>query len=570
MQRRPFVFALMLVLLFASQSVSAQQTTFRLGTGDKLRVTVFEEPDMSGEYSVSNSGTLSLPLIGEIQASDLSITQLEQAITAALADGFITDASVSIELVEARPFYILGDVANPGSYPYVGGMAVINAIALAGGSLFTEEDEVRIQVELGRITERRDLLIKNYVSALTRESRLISERDGQTAIQFSAPLSLLQKVPEIRQIIQAEQRIFEARRNGLEGEINIIEKLKEGVGKEIKAYNSQLAATRDQVTLINELLADQDKLLAQNLTRKTQVLELKIEAAEARISRGNLRVDLARAEQRLSELDLQVLGLRNTFLNEVVDNLNLTQQELSRDRTSLQTAQQELLQTQRKLGRARSAVAGQRSLRIVITRRSAQGTEQIDADEDTAIVPGDIVRVIDESALVLDQSELDVSSLLLAFAAEHGDESVQDTSAADQGAAAAPQTEPLASSAPTGDSAALPTEETETAESAPQDGQSDVAIPTETTDTAALSTQAAEAPSDQLPRQDLILAIQAGLNTLGQNQSGQSPGLTEDGFMGPQTRVAIRSYQEAHQLPVDGQPSLELLKHVEQRLAQNQ
>lgn len=107
--------------------------TYRLGSGDKVRLTVFGEEDLSGEFEVDGSGSVSLPLIGTVKAVGLSTRELEKIASDKLSDGYLIDPSVSIEVLNFRPFFILGEVNEAGSYPYVNGMTVLNAVALAGG-----------------------------------------------------------------------------------------------------------------------------------------------------------------------------------------------------------------------------------------------------------------------------------------------------------------------------------------------------------------------------------------------------------------------------------------------------
>lgn len=109
------------------------QADYRLGGGDKLRVTVFNEDDLSGQYEVDGSGIVAFPLIGEVTAAGGSARDLERAIAEKLRDGYLKSPVVSIEVLTYRPFFILGEVKRPGSYPYKSGLTVLNAVALAGG-----------------------------------------------------------------------------------------------------------------------------------------------------------------------------------------------------------------------------------------------------------------------------------------------------------------------------------------------------------------------------------------------------------------------------------------------------
>jgi polysaccharide export outer membrane protein len=106
---------------------------YRLDTGDRLRVFVYGQPNLSRIYLVDQSGRISVPLIGNLTARGLSTVQLEGAIRARLAQGLVRDPQVTVDVQQNRPFYILGEVRSPGQFPYVTGMTVEMAVAIAGG-----------------------------------------------------------------------------------------------------------------------------------------------------------------------------------------------------------------------------------------------------------------------------------------------------------------------------------------------------------------------------------------------------------------------------------------------------
>ncbi|HEX2890288.1 polysaccharide biosynthesis/export family protein [Vineibacter terrae] len=110
-----------------------RSSDYKLGGGDRMRIIVYGQPNLTGEYVLDGSGALSFPLIGQVQAMGMTPSQLEHAIVSRLHPDYLRNPSVSVEVMTRRPFYIVGEVRNPGSYPYVSGMTVINAIALAGG-----------------------------------------------------------------------------------------------------------------------------------------------------------------------------------------------------------------------------------------------------------------------------------------------------------------------------------------------------------------------------------------------------------------------------------------------------
>jgi protein involved in polysaccharide export with SLBB domain len=106
---------------------------YRLDTGDKVRVTTFAEPTMSGEFVVDGQGVIALPLAGEVPAKNLTVRELERSIEKTLIDDqLLRHPQVSAEVISFRPFFILGEVTKPGEYPYSSGLTVMRAIATAG------------------------------------------------------------------------------------------------------------------------------------------------------------------------------------------------------------------------------------------------------------------------------------------------------------------------------------------------------------------------------------------------------------------------------------------------------
>ena len=107
--------------------------SYILGPNDRIRLKVYGEPDITGEYEISNSGQVSIPLAGHIRAAGTTTRQLEKSIASALAKGIVRDPRVNVEIAQYRPYYILGEVKKSGEYPYRLGLTVMDAVASAGG-----------------------------------------------------------------------------------------------------------------------------------------------------------------------------------------------------------------------------------------------------------------------------------------------------------------------------------------------------------------------------------------------------------------------------------------------------
>jgi len=120
--------------------------SYVLGGGDKIRLSVFGETDLGGEFEIDGSGVVRLPLIGQVKAAGMTVHQFEDKLISMFEDGYLKDPRVSVEVINYRPFYIIGEVNKPGQYPYVSDMNALNAVALAGGyTAKADKSEIYIQ-----------------------------------------------------------------------------------------------------------------------------------------------------------------------------------------------------------------------------------------------------------------------------------------------------------------------------------------------------------------------------------------------------------------------------------------
>ena len=143
----------------------------KLGPNDRLKVTVFGQPTLTGEYTLDGNGVLAFPLIGNVPANGVTTSQLQQAIAAKLQPDYMVNPNVSAEVITRRPFYVIGEVQKPGNYPYVTDMTAVNAIAMAGGftrrarkndfyirRLDKDGKVVRIEANAGTVLQAGDTL----------------------------------------------------------------------------------------------------------------------------------------------------------------------------------------------------------------------------------------------------------------------------------------------------------------------------------------------------------------------------------------------------------------------------
>lgn len=129
-----------------------------LGPGDRLRVVVFGQTELSGEFSVNVDGSVSYPLVGAVPAAGSTPEALEAAIAAALVPDYMRDPQVSVEVLSYRPYFIMGEVKAPGSYPYMSGLDVHSAIAVAGGYTYRAKKKYVVLTRAqGSTKDRREV-----------------------------------------------------------------------------------------------------------------------------------------------------------------------------------------------------------------------------------------------------------------------------------------------------------------------------------------------------------------------------------------------------------------------------
>lgn len=148
---------------------------YKLGSGDKVRIIVFGEDNLGGEFVVSGEGTVSLPLIGDQAVQGLTAVQVQNKIQTALSDGYMKEPRVNVEVLTFRPFYILGEVSNPGEYPYSNGLTVMNAVARASGFTY-RADKRKVYIKHANTSEEVEVPLTTGTVVAPGDTIRIGER----------------------------------------------------------------------------------------------------------------------------------------------------------------------------------------------------------------------------------------------------------------------------------------------------------------------------------------------------------------------------------------------------------
>lgn len=146
---------------YATAEAQHLSRVYRLGIGDKLRITVFGEENLSGETEVGTLGSVDIPLIGDVSAKGRTLSQFRQAVIAKLSNGYLNNPKVTAEVLNYRPIYVHGEVKSGGEFPYRTGVRMRDVIATAGGYTYR-----------------------------ANKSYLYLERDGHPAYRISMPTNM--------------------------------------------------------------------------------------------------------------------------------------------------------------------------------------------------------------------------------------------------------------------------------------------------------------------------------------------------------------------------------------------
>jgi len=177
------VLALLLFGCTAAQLSEAEQQTLsaaataapKLQPGDKIRVTVYGEDKLSGDYQIDQSGLISLPLAGTVEAVGLTQSQLEQALSKKFRSEYLRNPKVTVTIATLQPFYLMGEVEKPGEYSYRSGLNVLTALAIAGGPTYRASKNT-VQIQRRGETSMREYPISTSVPILPGDVIRVPER----------------------------------------------------------------------------------------------------------------------------------------------------------------------------------------------------------------------------------------------------------------------------------------------------------------------------------------------------------------------------------------------------------
>ncbi len=386
---------------------AATQPQYKLGPQDKVSIKVYEwRPSrdeiyewtaFKAEYTVNPSGFLSLPLVGDVSANGLSTTELAQSLGERLKDrmGMLEKPDVTIEVVQFRPFYVVGAVEKPGEYPYRPGLTVLGAYAIAGGKQRNSVGPMRLEREA--ISTRGDLRSYDLEMQILqgRMARLKAELADASQIDWPPEIKARMNDPSLSATFKQEQLVFDTRREAFTTQVNALKQLQSYLDKEVVSLEKQLKVHQMETKAVKTELDMVMKLYKKGLTAAPRKLALERNMAQVDGERLRLESNLLRARQEVSKTKIALVDLQAKRSSDISSEMQKTQARLDELKGKTETSKNLLYETEvlapQMLASEENAKSQQPIFKI-LRKGQPLSSEQI-VSEDTVVKPGDTVMV---------------------------------------------------------------------------------------------------------------------------------------------------------------------------------
>jgi protein involved in polysaccharide export with SLBB domain len=287
-------------LMLSAVALSAEP--YRLGEGDSLRLVLPADPDLSDTYRLGQQGRIALPLGREVHLEDLTIEEATATVAAALSER-INDPAVALELVERRPFFVLGDVERPGAYPHMPDLTLGTAIAIAGGMRRLAADDLNAGLSSIRAGEDMDRAAVQLAAARLRAARIAAELEGDP--DFDVPEALPGLDSRVYDRLVADER--EAARVSLRSHLDRMSLLQaqlDEVVSQVSRLEENLGLVRARLARMDETAMARQDLLDSGLISAAR--QEQIEALRAQVQGELLQVSVLLDQAREKRLDLEL------------------------------------------------------------------------------------------------------------------------------------------------------------------------------------------------------------------------------------------------------------------------
>ncbi|OYU17244.1 MAG: hypothetical protein CFE34_16760 [Rhodobacteraceae bacterium PARR1] len=363
----------------------------RIGQWDPVSQAYTAWPDVSGEYWVGADGIVSIPMAGPVQAAGLTVSDLSTAILTQLQTriGGTGEIDASVEIIEYRPVYVMGEVQTPGAVAYLPGMNVIEAIGLAGG--FRRAETAFLQGDRSALASlgAHEVLRLDLMRQLAKMARLQAELDSRPTIPAIEDLA---NDPAAPALLAREMDIKDARDAEVASQLSQIAGLETLLAAEIDRLGKQITLRGEQLELAQADLANTSDLVERGLTTASRRMDLQSLVADQEVRLLELETARLTAEQRVNEAGARRLDILNSRKRDILDALAVAEGEVAALRARMQT-EAALYAEAISSGEGFVTTEGLAAPVIELTRKGASGLTRAEVDRAEALQPGDVVEV---------------------------------------------------------------------------------------------------------------------------------------------------------------------------------
>ncbi|MDF3213783.1 MULTISPECIES: polysaccharide biosynthesis/export family protein [Mesorhizobium] len=375
---------------------------YRLGSQDKLTIRVAEWQTVegtfrdwsavNGEYTVGPSGTLSVPFAGELPASGKTTSEIATAIGEALQKKLaLSDRpEASVEMAQFRPFYISGEVQNPGQFPYVPDLTVLKAISVAGGIRRNADYGPQLGKDLVTAKGNFDVSDDQRIRLIVRRARIDADMAGKAS--FDVPKEV-EGDPRLPAIVADEMTILTADQKALKLKLEALDDLKGVLESEIESLQKKIVNQQQQVDLAQQQLASIGPLAQKGLIANARLLDSRQSVADLQGKILDYETAILTAKQSISKAKQDAIDAQNTLSSNLATARQQTEADLNE--AALKANMQKGLIAQATDPATVAAMTNdqQPALLYSLVRNVDGKTSEIAAKEDTLVLPGDVIKV---------------------------------------------------------------------------------------------------------------------------------------------------------------------------------
>jgi exopolysaccharide production protein ExoF len=348
---------------------------------------------MSGEYTVGPSGNISVPFIGEMPVAGKTTAEVASKISDELQQrfGLLDRPDASVELAEYRPVFVSGDVQVPGKYPYAPGLTVLKALSLASGLRHADTGQ-RFARDFINARGNYDVLVAQRDGLIARRARLIAEAEGSAQIDFPKEL---QQSAIGKKLMADESAYKEARERRLKVQLDALSDLKSILQAEVESLQKNMATQNRQIDLSKKELASVGSLAQKGLVVNDRILTLERQTAELEGKVLDMETASLQAKQAISKASQDATNLQTDRATQIDQDRQQAEADLREAELKMQMYR-DLMGEVMEQDPSAAVGAGSSYARDVtysIVREADGKATEIQADENTAVLPGDVIKV---------------------------------------------------------------------------------------------------------------------------------------------------------------------------------